>query len=333
MAELRSDEELEFKPFPLLSSGHLQTIMAAFLPQLPEKFPSQLHTVPLPDGDKLCVAVSTPEDFTPQKRTVVMIHGLTGDYQVLYLSRLGQKLFERGFQVVRLNLRNCGPGMGLARKPYHAGQSGDLREVLLWLEREGRSGPITVAGFSLGGNLALKLAGEVGETPLAGWDSVVGISAPICLESCLKLMERPVNRIYEFYFLRRMKAAVVKLSHIFSHVDLQKLSKIKTMREFDDFFTAPEGGFKDALDYYRKASAFPYISRIGIKALILTARDDPFIAVEPYERIVPRENLEVYISSGGGHLGFLCSPERGFIQWMDNLLLDWIERLDGEKGD
>ncbi len=231
-------------------------------------------------------------------------------------------------RAVRVNQRGCGSGVGQARWPYHSGRSDDVRMVLAWLAREEPPSPITLAGFSLGGNVVLKLAGEDGGRPTAGLDSLIAVSAPIDLDACATLIEQPRNRIYDAYFVRRLLGDARERQQFFPDLPPLDFPPRLKIRGFDDRYTAPRSGYRDAEDYYARCSSGPLVPRIVVPTLLLTSRDDPFIATEPFEALPPQSNVELCLTERGGHLGFLGATERaGDGRWMDEMLLDWISRF------
>jgi predicted alpha/beta-fold hydrolase len=315
-----------FRPLPLLSNPHVQTILGRFWPQRRETFPSVHSLVELPDGDALAVVVSTPAHWRSGDRTVVMVHGLCGCYGSPYMSRIAGKLLGRGLRVVRVNLRGCGSGVGLARRPYHSGQSEDIRCVLRWLAARGPESPVTLIGFSLGGNIVLKMAGEDGPAPTAGVERVAAVSAPIDLEACSRMIERPSNHIYETYFVRQLVAQVRELEQFFPELPVATFPPRLRLRAFDDLFTAPRSGFRDAADYYSQSSAAPRLASIGVPTLLVSSRDDPFITAAPYDALPRNPHIEVCLTEHGGHLGFLGRTGRALDpRWMDNMLMHWVE--------
>jgi hypothetical protein len=242
--------------------------------------------------------------------------------------RLAGKLYERGLRAVRVNHRGCGSGTGFARRPYHSGRSDDVRTVLEWLAREQPPSPVTLAGFSLGGNVVLKLAGEDGSSPTANLDSLLAVAAPIDLDACATLIEQPRNRMYDSYFVRRLVADARERQRFFPDLPPPDFPSRMTVRIFDDYYTAPRSGFRNSADYYARASSAPLVARITVPTLMLTARDDPFIAVAPYEALPSSSELELHITEHGGHLGYLGFTGRAWdYRWMDDVLLDWISRF------
>ena len=184
--------------------------------------------------------------------------------------------------MVRMNLRGAGAGFGLARGIYHAGRTEDVREVVQWLARRAPSSPIALAGFSLGANLALKLAAEAADRPVPGLDCVLAANPPIDLAACARTMLRPENRFYDWNFLRWLRAEVTRLHRHFPDLGPPDLGRVRSVYDFDDRYTAPRNGFASADDYYARSSALPLIPRITLPGLVIHAADDPFIPSEPF---------------------------------------------------
>ncbi|HRE32228.1 MAG TPA: alpha/beta fold hydrolase, partial [Candidatus Berkiella sp.] len=174
---------LPFKALPLLNTGKRQTIAAAYLPDIPTISDDVTHTVPLPDGDQIVLIENRPLHWSESDRIILLVHGLTGSARSKYLVRLAHKLILEGFLVMRMNLRGCGLGHGLAKHLYHSGRSEDTRAVLSWLATTFPKRKVTQAGFSLGANITLKMAGEDGEHPSGNLDSVIAVSPPLDLEA------------------------------------------------------------------------------------------------------------------------------------------------------
>ncbi len=325
---------LPFEPFPFLSHPHLQTIAAAEL-SFSLAPPSDLETVTLPDGDRLAIEVSTPPAWrpgggpavgtgAPADPTVVLIHGLCGSSRSPYIVRIARKLYRRGLRAVRVNLRGCGAGRGLAREPYHSGRSDDARAVLEHLRRGCPHSPTTLAGFSLGGNIALKLAGEMGEAAGALMDRVIAVCPPAdLLASCLRLADG-ANRLYDQFFVWLLRRDLARRQRKFPDERRFRLPPRLSLMEFDDVYTAPRCGFQSGLDYYRKSSALPLLAGIRVPCRILYSTDDPIVDNRVLERAALAPTVQCFRTSGGGHLGFLGRPgAAGGIRWMDELVLEW----------
>ncbi len=319
-----------FEPFPFLSHPHLQTIAAAEL-SFSLAPPSKLETVALPDGDRLAIEVSTPQAWSAGSGagraadpTVVLIHGLCGSSRSPYILRIARKLYLRGIRAVRVNLRGCGPGRDLAREPYHSGRSDDARAVLEHLRRAGPRSLTTLAGFSLGGNIALKLAGEMGEAARGLMDQVIAVCPPAdLLASCLRLTQR-TNRLYDRFFVWLLQRDLARRQRAFPDERRFRLPPRLTLMEFDDLYTAPRCGFRSGLDYYRRSSALPLLGGIAVPCRILYSADDPIVDNRALERAALAPTVKCFRTSAGGHLGFLARPgAAGGVRWMDELVLEW----------
>lgn len=314
---------LPFRPFPLLTNGHLQTIVAARV-YLPLEPPSITRLVCLPDGDRLALEVSTPRSWQSDAPTVAMVHGLCGCHRSPYMMRLAWKLWRCGVRAVRINLRGCGSGKGLARQPYHSGRSEDVLAVLVDLHQSTPQSPITLIGFSLGGNIALKLAGELAAAATY-LKQVIAVCPPADLAACSRLLSQPANRVYERHFMRLLRAAVLERQTRFPDLPRVELPQRLSLYAFDNLYTAPRCGFRDADDYYARCSAAPLVPRITIPCRILFAADDPFIDATVFDGQALPANVQVVRTARGGHLGFLGVPGRpGGYRWMDALLLEWL---------
>jgi hypothetical protein len=237
--------------------------------------------------------------------------------------RMAALLAQRGVRVVRMDLRGCGRGASLARRTYNGGCSDDVRAVAAEIQRWDPAGRLTVLGFSLGGNIVLKLAGEAAQYPVPNLEQVAAIAPPIDLERCAGLLAHPRNWLYDLHFAATLTRQVALQQRHFPDLPRIRFPRLLTMRQFDDLYTAPRGGFSDALDYYRRSSALPLISRIDVPTLILTARDDPFIAVEPFETLKVAR-ISIQIVPKGGHLGFLGWDGAGGIHWAERHVAEWV---------
>lgn len=315
---------LAFYPFPLVASQHAQTIIAAQISLAPSP-PSTTRVISLPDGDQLALEVSTPATWQPTHPTVVLIHGLCGCHASPYMIRMAHKLWRSGIRAVRMNLRGCGSGEGLARQPYHSGRSGDVLAVLADLRHGAPHSPVTAIGFSLGGNLLLKLAGELQTAAATYLQQAIAVSPPADLAASVRTFSQPSNRIYEWRFIRLLKAAVAARHARFPDLPAISLPKRLSLYEFDNLYTAPLCGFADADDYYARSSAAPLVPQISIPCRILFAADDPLIDTTTFDAMTLPSNVQIYHTIRGGHLGFLGLPgQPGGYRWMDAQLLEWV---------
>jgi uncharacterized protein len=229
--------------------------------------------------------------------------------------------------VILLNQRNCGGTERLAAGLYHSGLTHDADVVLgEVVERDGIQ-QVVVAGYSLGGNLALKLAGDYGCTPPPQLHGVCAVSSVLELSLCVRALERRQNAIYQWNFVRGLKARMRRKHACFpDRFPLDRLASIRTVREFDEAYTAPHFGFRNAEDYYHRASAMRVIDRIALPALVITAEDDPFVPVAPFRdpRLTGNRNIRLMVTKHGGHCGFLEAPHGGHDgYWAERQIVDF----------
>ncbi len=288
---------------------------------------SRTYLVRLADGDNLVMYDSIPAAWTNGGWSAVVLHGLGGSHQSGTVRRMTAALLSRGFRVARVNLRGAGTGLPLARRLYHGGCSDDVRAAVASFARLAPQASILLIGFSLGGNIALKLAGEAALDPLPGLAGVAAVSAPLDMPRCCDMLALPGNRFYDRWYTGKLVQQVRRHRRLFRELPPLNFPRGLTLRQFDDTFTAPTWGFADALDYYRKASALPWVPQIRVPAYLLTARDDPFIAVGSFEDLPAKGGQEVHIVERGGHLGFLGDDGAGGIRWAERQVLEWAVRL------
>jgi hypothetical protein len=241
------------------------------------------------------------------------------------MQRLARKLWHSGLRAVRMNLRGCGSGRGLARYPYHSGRSADILAVLESLLQTTPQSPVTLIGFSLGGNIVLKLAGELSAAVPDNLQHVIAVCPPADLLACSRLLQQPANRFYNRYFTRLLCAEVSDRHNRFPDLPRPELPAELSLYAFDESYTAPQCGFRDALDYYRQCSAAPLVPRLTVSCHILFAADDPLIDAHTFDDVTLPPHVQVIRTRYGGHLGFLGWPGgAGGYRAMDAQLLAWI---------
>ena len=320
-------EHPPFEPHPWIRSPHAQTIIGRYWPSPSSQLAAIPREVVLPDGDRLVVLDSRPNGWTNSAPTAVLVHGLAGDAEASYLIRLGSRLTRRGVRVVRVNLRNSGIGFGLAKRVYHAGRSDDLRAVLAWLkERDGMS-PVALVGYSLGGNLVLKLAAEAALDPTGAeaLDCVIASNPPIDLTACSLAMRDPTNRLYDRNFVKWLRRMVCELHRRIPELGPSGIEDVQSVLEFDDRYTSRRNGFASAHDYYQQCTLVGKVGQIKVPGLVVHAMDDPFVPHEPFQKAEWPSNVELQLVAQGGHLGYVSrySPEGGR-RWLDSRLERWL---------
>jgi predicted alpha/beta-fold hydrolase len=243
-----------------------------------------------------------------QAPTLLCLHGLEGSSTAHYMCGLADKAFAAGFNVVLLNQRNCGGTEELSAGLYHSGLTSDPRRVIEELRTVDRLPAIVVAGYSLGGNLALKLAGEYGASAPRELLGVAAVSPIIEVAECVRALERRSNIVYELNFVWNLKARMRRKHKAWpGKFPIERLSLVRSVRTFDDVFTAPHFGFKGADDYYHRASAMRVIDQLRVPALIIAAKDDPFVPWEPFlnPKVTGNPHIAVELSEHGGHCAFV----------------------------
>ena len=298
----------DFIPRRGLRNGHVMTVYAwakpRRFPHLPKAEPRYFDT-----EERTRVLAHT---YWQRERTrhplLLALHGLEGSSEAHYMRGLADKAYRSGFNVMLLNQRNCGGTEALCEGLYHSGLTHDAAHVVGEVVRTDGVDRIVVAGYSLGGNLALKLAGDAGSTPPPQLRGVCAVSPIIEIEPCVRALERRANVAYQLNFVRGLRARMRRkqLTHP-GRFALDKLKDVWTVRRFDDTYTAPFFGFASAEDYYHRASAMRVVDRISVPALIITAEDDPFVPVEPFRdpRVTSNPHITLKVTRHGGHCGFV----------------------------
>lgn len=257
---------------------------------------------------------------------VILVHGLEGSSDSGYARSFAQAMLQAGCTAHRFNMRSCGGTEHLSGTTlYHSGQTSDLLAVVRQMQG---AAPIFLAGFSLGGNVVLKLAGELGESAKELIAGVSAVSTPIDLAACAERLGRPVNFIYSYRFLKRLKQRVRLKERLTPGLfALDGLEGLTSIYEFDDQFTAPAFGFGTADNYYATQSAQRFLDRIRVPALLVQAQDDPLIPFEVYNHPAFSRNpcLRLVAAEHGGHLGFLSKTRPRF--WLDEVLVEWIQEV------
>ena len=259
--------------------------------------------------------------------TLLALHGLEGSSAAHYMRGLADKACAAGLNAVLLNQRNCGDTEHLSRGLYHSGLSADPAAVIRELTEIDRLRAIAVVGYSLGGNLGLRLAGT---TPPGVLRAVCAVSPTMDLARCVDALERKRNAVYQWNFVRNLKRRMRRKARAQPGVfDLEGLDRIRTVREFDEAFTAPHHGFRDAADYYHRASSLRVVDRIALPTLIVSAEDDPFVPPEQFRDAAVAENphIATAITRRGGHCGFYAHPTTGFDgYWAERTAIDFALR-------
>lgn len=305
-----------FRPAWWLPGPHAQTLGGRFLRRRLHHALGRVR-IDTPDGDFLDLEVAgAPPSPAPGHPLVLVLHGLEGAGRSGYMLALYHQLAAHGLRGVGMNFRSCGGEMNRAPRFYHAGETGDARVALRWLARRFPGAPLGAAGFSLGGNVLLKLLGEGDErgergvAPQGELQAAAAVSVPFDLAAGAdRLEERGMARVYTAFFMRKLlRKSRLKGEAIGDACDLSRISRARTLREFDDAATAPLHGFRDAAHYYRECSSARYLPHIRTPTLLVQALDDPFLPAGAVPHGVVERNpaLTCAFPSRGGHVGFVA---------------------------
>lgn len=326
----------EFMPRRWLRNGHLQTLAGNFLPrrlQLPEPEPLLVEVEGPTDGygpsQVLCHCHWQPQDVRRRRLTVVLVHGLEGSSNSQYIVGNTARALAAGLNVVRMNMRSCGGTDHLSPTIYHSGRSGDIGRVFAAIIERQQVEAVALVGYSMGGNLVLRWAGEMGDKFPRQLKSVVGISPLMDLAPSSAALHLPSNRVYEWHFLRAMIARVRRRKVMYPRIyGDARLGHIRSLRNFDDEIVARYGGFRDADDYYAKVASSAQAGALRVPTLILHALDDPFIRMLPSTRQALLDNPRVTLleTQHGGHCAFLATAtEAGDDgRWAERALLRFV---------
>lgn len=272
----------------------------------------------------------------PTAPTLLGLHGLEGSSEAHYMRGLADKAYARGWNIVLLNQRNCGGTEHLSPGLYHSGLTADPIAVLRTLHAEMPLTRIAIAGYSLGGNLTLKLAGEASATSDLPILAVAAVSPTIDLALCVDAIEQPANVLYQWNFVRGLKARMRRKAALWpGRFDLAPLDRIRTIRQFDDAYTAPSHGFGTAANYYQLASALRVVDRIQVPALIIAAEDDPFVPTSQFTGDAVRGNRTVTVSiqAHGGHCGFIAGSTPAYDgYWAEARVVEFLSSVLTMKG-
>jgi uncharacterized protein len=322
LQSLRNDWPADLPPFHprrWLTNGHLQTIAGNFLPRpklLPAPVAELIETVPA-HGKQistqiLCECHWQPPAERTTRPTVLILHGLEGSSRSQYVLGNAAKLWNAGCNVIRMNMRNCGGTERLTPTLYHSGMSGDVGAVMRHFLRLYGLESFALIGYSMGGNLVLKLAGELGPDAPAQLKAVVGVSPAIDLGESADALHEPSNRIYERRFVHALLKRFRRKAFLFPRAfDPNRSNLVHSLRDFDEKITALYAGFRNADDYYFRASSARVLDRIAVPTLLIHATDDPFVRLTPATRnqIDANPQLQLLETAHGGHCAFLATPE------------------------
>lgn len=330
-------EATDFQPRRFLSNGHLQTIVGNYLARtdhLPIAEEQLIEVSPATDSQIssqiLCHCHWQPEAVRAARPTVIIVHGLEGSSSSQYVIGNSNKLWQAGCNIVRMNMRNCCGTEALTPTLYHSGFSGDVLAVMrFFIARYGLQS-FSLIGYSMGGNLVLKLAGETGSAPPSQLHAVIGVSPVIDLSPSSAALHLPQNRIYEIKFVQAMLRRFRRKVELFPDIyDPLRAKGVRSLHDFDERIISFYSGFSSAEDYYYRVAAARTIDKITVPTLIINSLDDPFIRIAPdtREKILYNLHITFLETTHGGHCAFLAQPDAatgydGY--WAEHTLLRFI---------
>jgi uncharacterized protein len=325
-----------FAPRWGIGNGHFQTIASHLLSRAVALPAAEERLIEVAPGIQVrcqCHWQADPNKDRCNALTIIAVHGLEGSSDSQYIRGIAQKALVLGMNAVRMNQRNCGGTEHLAPTLYHSGLSSDVGAVAQSLIASEGLTRIALAGYSMGGNLVLKLAGEWGNS----YPELKGVAA-VCpaldLAASADALHEPANRLYEMHFVRRLKQRLTLKAELFpGRFNVSAANGASSVREFDNQVTAPFSGFRDADDYYARAAASNVVDRIAVPTLIVNAADDPFIRIQPetQAKILANPNIQFIETAHGGHCAFLASPNGYDGYWAERQLVDFLRRADSPR--
>ncbi len=324
-----------FVPRRGLSNGHLQTIVGNYLPRPPLGLNSdpEIVVVDPADGSRvLCQCHWQPEPVRAARLTLVLVHGLEGSADSQYILGVTARAWAAGFNIVRMNMRNCGDTDGLTPTLYHSGLSGDVAAVVRHFAARFGLQRVALVGYSMGGNLVLKMAGEWGSgAPLA---AVAAVCPAMDLAAGSDALHLPINRLYELRFLHRLMVRYRRKAKLFPSIyQLKGLGPIRSLRDFDDRIVARYLDFRSAADYYDRAAAARVLDTIAVPTLILHAQDDPFIRLTAPTRakLLANPHIRFVETTHGGHCAYLSRDPGDDIHWAEATVIRYLLQEAGQS--
>lgn len=298
-------ETSSYKAPRLLRDGHAATVYPSVSRRV-EGVTYRRRRIGLPDGDFLDLDESPAGPTAATRRAVVVSHGLEGHSQRSYVLGMVRAFNRAGWDAVAWNFRGCSGEPNRTLSFTHSGASGDLAAVVEAVRASGYP-EVALVGFSLGGNLTLKYLGELGERTPPWLVGAVALSVPCDLKGSAEAMGTMGNRIYMRRFLSDLKERLrTKVEQFPGRLSLEGYESIRTFREFDDRYTAPLHGFRDAEEYWARSAALGYLEGLRVPTLLVNAADDPFLSAACFPRELARDSrwLHLEVPSHGGHVGF-----------------------------
>ena len=316
----------EFIPRRGLRGGHMQTLASHLIGRRSVLPAAEERLIEVEPGIQVLCLCNWQEN-RQEKLTVIIIHGLEGSSESGYAVGIAVKGLAAGMNIVRMNQRNCGGTDGLSPTLYHSGRSNDMAAVVKHLIEHDGIKRFALVGYSMGGNLVLKLAGEWGNQPPPQFRAVAAVCPAMDLAASADALHLPSNRLYELYFLWKLRGRLLQKAQLFPDVfDTGRMNGVRSLRDFDDKVTAYYCGFEGADDYYARSAASNVVDRIARPAFILHAANDPFIRILPETRkkILSNANIRFVEASDGGHCSFIGEPNGYDGYWAEQRVVEFL---------
>jgi predicted alpha/beta-fold hydrolase len=319
-----------FEPHPLLKNGHAMTIVSGFVPRRFDIPTAELRLFHVDPESRLLAHCHWQPGKRKEAPVIVVVHGLEGSSDGNYVRGIAEKAFHRGFHVVRMNQRNCGGTEALTPTLYNSGMSGDYRAVLEELSNADGFEQVFFAGYSMGGNLVTKMAGEFGAAVPKALRGVCAVCPALDLAACADALERLDNYPYQRRFVKGLLSRYRRKHKLFpERYPLAGLGPVRTVRQFDDVITAPHFGYRDAQDYYENAGAKHVAAQIRVPTLMITAQNDPFVPYASFLAAKISENpaIQFLAPQHGGHCGFISKHSGNERFWAEQRIVEFCAAL------
>jgi predicted alpha/beta-fold hydrolase len=320
--------DIVFVPHRLLKSGHAMTIAAVFVPRRFTLPAAEKRLFQVDPYSRLLAHCHWQAGKTLGAPVMVIVHGLEGSSDSNYVLGIAEKAFHHGYHVVRMNQRNCGGTEGLTPTLYNSGMSGDYRAVFEELANGDGFKQIFFAGYSMGGNLVTKMAGEFGDDVPPALRGVCAVCPALDLSACADALERRDNYLYQRHFVAGLLARYARKAKMFpDRYSRNGFAAIRTVRGFDDAITAPCFGYRDAEEYYQAAGAKRVVGQVRVPMLLITAEDDPFVPYVSFVAARVEHNLAIRFLAPqhGGHCAFISNKSGAERFWAEQRIVEFCD--------
>ncbi len=331
-SEFMAWEMEKFEPHALLRNGHAMTIAAAFARRKFDLPQAEDRLFQVEPESRILGRCHWQPGKAREVPVIAILHGLEGSSDSNYVRGIAEKAYRLGYHAVRLNQRNCGGTEALTPTLYNSGMSGDYRAVLEELSNGDGFQQIFFAGYSMGGNLMTKMAGEFGDAAPKALRGVCVVCPAMDLGACADALELRENYFYQRHFVKGLMARYARKAELFpERYPKNGFGAVRSVREFDDKITAPQFGFRDAQDYYDAVGAKKVVAQVRVPMLMIAAQDDPFVPFELFRCANPGQNPAIHFATPehGGHCGFISNRRGAERFWAEQRIIEFCEAIRG----